>query len=345
VVDLSHHVVTDKRQCHDLVVAGTRRKSVRQTMMSASSSRSHAILCLEVTSVGRDGASAEAESARRAKLFLVDLAGSERVKTSGVSGLGLREASSINRSLNALGSCICALTDNTSRHVPYRDSKLTRLLQESLGGNANTMMCCHVSPAEANLDETLSTMRYGNRASKITNKPRVNTVTTGTPNSPPPPADQVAGPTVPLRTHKAQLEAALKTAAAQSADDSGAGGAKSNAQAVPPSLAPTETLNAVQTSVTGSGSAGAQVQVGSARVSAGPQSPGKSASSPKGEEGGEEEWVVVVPTATATKSVEEMVAALHAEGVASLSPAAFLERFRAFVTAADGMDHDEWEQI
>lgn len=108
------------------------------------------------------------------KLNLVDLAGSERQSKTQATGIRLKEATKINLSLSALGNVISALVDGRQSHIPYRDSKLTRLLQDSLGGNTKTVMIAAISPADYNLDETLSTLRYASRAKSIKNKPRVN---------------------------------------------------------------------------------------------------------------------------------------------------------------------------
>lgn len=108
------------------------------------------------------------------KLNLVDLAGSERQSKTHASGDRLKEAQKINLSLSALGNVISALVDGKSKHIPYRDSKLTRLLQDSLGGNTKTVMIAALSPADYNYDETLSTLRYASRAKNIKNKPKIN---------------------------------------------------------------------------------------------------------------------------------------------------------------------------
>jgi len=92
----------------------------------------------------------------------------------GATGARLKEATKINLSLSALGNVISALVDGKSKHIPYRDSKLTRLLQDSLGGNTKTLMIACLSPADNNYDETLSTLRYANRAKNIKNKPKIN---------------------------------------------------------------------------------------------------------------------------------------------------------------------------
>jgi len=102
------------------------------------------------------------------------LAGSERASKTNVTGDGMKEATKINLSLSALGNVISALVDGKTHHIPYRDSKLTRLLQDSLGGNTKTIMIAAVSPASYNYDETLSTLRYASRAKFIKNKPKIN---------------------------------------------------------------------------------------------------------------------------------------------------------------------------
>ncbi len=108
------------------------------------------------------------------KLNLVDLAGSERNSKTGATGATFKEGIKINLSLTALGNVISALVDGKSSHIPYRDSKLTRLLQDSLGGNTKTVMIAAVSPADYNYDESLSTLRYAARAKSIKNKPVIN---------------------------------------------------------------------------------------------------------------------------------------------------------------------------
>ncbi|RKP04810.1 P-loop containing nucleoside triphosphate hydrolase protein, partial [Thamnocephalis sphaerospora] len=108
----------------------------------------------------------------QSKFHFVDLAGSERLKRTNAVGDRAREGISINAGLSALGNVISALGDNTKKavHVPYRDSKLTRLLQDSLGGNSQTLMIACVSPAASNLTETLNTLKYANRARNIKNQ-------------------------------------------------------------------------------------------------------------------------------------------------------------------------------
>ena len=139
--------------------------------MNQTSSRSHSIFTVVVECLESD---VHGDHIRVGKLNLVDLAGSERQSKTGATGDRLKEATKINLSLAALGNVISALIDGKSSHVPYRDYKLTRLLQNSLGGNAKTVMCANAGPADYNYDETLSTLRYENRAKNIKNKPKVN---------------------------------------------------------------------------------------------------------------------------------------------------------------------------
>ena len=137
--------------------------------MNAESSRSHSIFVLTISQKNM-----ETGSVRSGQLFLVDLAGSEKVGKTGATGQTLEEAKKINKSLSALGNVINSLTDGTSRHIPYRDSKLTRILQESLGGNSRTTLIINCSPSSFNDAETLSTLRFGVRAKTIKNKARMN---------------------------------------------------------------------------------------------------------------------------------------------------------------------------
>lgn len=105
---------------------------------------------------------------------MVDLAGSEKISKTGAAGQTLEEAKTINKSLTTLGLVINNLTDGKSTHIPYRDSKLTRVLQESLGGNAKTSLIITCSPAKYNEEETISTLKFGQRAKKIKNKAKIN---------------------------------------------------------------------------------------------------------------------------------------------------------------------------
>jgi kinesin family protein 3/17 len=166
-------MMLDVKNTQDISLAmesGNSHRVVKHTAMNDTSSRSHAIFIIYVESseenLGRN-------SIRAGKLNLVDLAGSERQKKTKAEGDTLKEAIKINLSLNSLGNVITALVEKRN-HVPYRDSKLTLLLQDSLGGNTKTLMIAVVSPADYNFDETLSTLRYASRAKFIQNKPKVN---------------------------------------------------------------------------------------------------------------------------------------------------------------------------
>lgn len=172
VKDLSSVVTKNAKEIEHVMNIGNQSRSVGFTNMNERSSRSHAIfgITVECSQEGPDGQ----DHIRVGKLNMVDLAGSERQSKSGAKGKRLKEATKINLSLSALGNVISALVDGRSTHIPYRDSKLTRLLQDSLGGNAKTVMIATVGPSHKNFDETLATLRYANRAKNIKNKPRVN---------------------------------------------------------------------------------------------------------------------------------------------------------------------------
>mmetsp|Transcript_129923 Transcript_129923/g.289943 ORF Transcript_129923/g.289943 Transcript_129923/m.289943 type:complete len:453 (-) Transcript_129923:221-1579(-) len=172
---------TSVQCCQDilaLVSKSQARRSVGQTNMNDHSSRSHAVVTLRINSC--DVEDEQKLTLTSCKLHLVDLAGSERQKATGATGDRLREGAQINLSLSSLGNVINALTEpkvsgsKASRHIPYRDSKLTRLLQDSLGGNSYTSVICNVSPARINAEETLSSLRFAERAKKIENKATVN---------------------------------------------------------------------------------------------------------------------------------------------------------------------------
>ncbi|KAJ3160014.1 Kinesin-like protein kif3a [Geranomyces michiganensis] len=172
VKDLRTFVIKDVEEMDRLMSFGNKNRSVAATQMNATSSRSHSIFSITVEASEKkpDGE----DHIRAGKLHLVDLAGSERQGKTGATGDRLKEAAKINLSLSALGNVISALVDGKSSHIPYRDSKLTRLLQDSLGGNAKTLMVATMSPASYNYDETVSTLRYANRTKNIKNKPKIN---------------------------------------------------------------------------------------------------------------------------------------------------------------------------
>ncbi|XP_074416687.1 kinesin-like protein KIF17 [Larus michahellis] len=172
VKGLSLHTVQSVVQCERIMETGWGNRAVGYTLMNKDSSRSHSIFTvnMEIYTVDERGQ----DHLRAAKLNLVDLAGSERQSKTGATGDRLKEATKINLSLSALGNVISALVDGRCKHIPYRDSKLTRLLQDSLGGNTKTLMVACLSPADNNYDESLSTLRYANRAKNIKNKPCIN---------------------------------------------------------------------------------------------------------------------------------------------------------------------------
>ncbi|XP_025085555.1 kinesin-like protein KIF3A isoform X2 [Pomacea canaliculata] len=172
VKDLSAFVVNNADDMDRIMTLGNKNRSVGATNMNLHSSRSHAIftLTIECSEKGADGQ----QHVRVGKLHLVDLAGSERQAKTGATGQRLKEATKINLSLSTLGNVISSLVDGKSTHIPYRNSKLTRLLQDSLGGNSKTCMIANVGPADYNYDETISTLRYANRAKNIKNKAKIN---------------------------------------------------------------------------------------------------------------------------------------------------------------------------
>ncbi|CAF0770762.1 unnamed protein product [Adineta steineri] len=169
---LSAHGCHSATDMETLMRSGSFNRHTGQTLMNERSSRSHAIfsITIECSDTGPDGK----KRIRAGKLHMVDLAGSERQSKSGAEGNTLKEATKINLSLSTLGNVISALVDGKSTHVPYRNSKLTRLLQDSLGGNSKTAMIANIGPADYNYDETLNTLRYANRAKNIKNHARVN---------------------------------------------------------------------------------------------------------------------------------------------------------------------------
>ncbi|KAI9373449.1 P-loop containing nucleoside triphosphate hydrolase protein [Aspergillus egyptiacus] len=161
--------VSSVQEVYEVMRRGGTARAVAATNMNQESSRSHSIFVITVTQKNL-----ETGSAKSGQLFLVDLAGSEKVGKTGASGQTLEEAKKINKSLSALGMVINALTDGKSSHIPYRDSKLTRILQESLGGNSRTTLIINCSPSSYNDAETVSTLRFGVRAKAIKNKAKVN---------------------------------------------------------------------------------------------------------------------------------------------------------------------------
>ncbi|XP_032857478.1 chromosome-associated kinesin KIF4A isoform X1 [Tyto alba] len=172
IVGLTERNVTCAQDTVSCLEQGNNSRTVASTAMNSQSSRSHAIFTICIDQRKKN----DKNSSFHSKLHLVDLAGSERQKKTKAEGDRLKEGININRGLLCLGNVISALGDENKKggFVPYRDSKLTRLLQDSLGGNSHTLMIACVSPADSNLEETLNTLRYADRARKIKNKPIVN---------------------------------------------------------------------------------------------------------------------------------------------------------------------------
>ena len=184
---LSSFKVNSKEECMKLLRIGAESRAVAETNMNAQSSRSHAAVVLNVerrpriklmNAAGADQLLSPKDQAApkktSAKLFIVDLAGSERVRNSGnTQGVRFNELKSINLSLSALGNCISSLSEK-KRHIPFRDSKLTRLLQDSLGGNARTALVINISPCDADTSESLSSLSFGQRAMAVATRAHRN---------------------------------------------------------------------------------------------------------------------------------------------------------------------------
>ncbi|RKP39116.1 P-loop containing nucleoside triphosphate hydrolase protein, partial [Dimargaris cristalligena] len=192
VGNLTENIVMSVHDVKLLLEQGDRNRHVGETNMNDRSSRSHTIVRMVIESRERsidekavEGVAATTYSGavKVSCLNLVDLAGSERVAHTGAEGARLREGAHINRSLLALGTVIAKLTENdgdrSNVHIPYRDSKLTRILEPSLGGNAKTAIVCTITPASTHVEETLSTLKFANRAKNVCNKPEINEELTG----------------------------------------------------------------------------------------------------------------------------------------------------------------------
>eukprot|EP00595_Chromulina_sp_UTEXLB2642_P002862 CAMPEP_0196764148 /NCGR_PEP_ID=MMETSP1095-20130614/5449_1 /TAXON_ID=96789 ORGANISM="Chromulina nebulosa, Strain UTEXLB2642" /NCGR_SAMPLE_ID=MMETSP1095 /ASSEMBLY_ACC=CAM_ASM_000446 /LENGTH=623 /DNA_ID=CAMNT_0042118897 /DNA_START=48 /DNA_END=1916 /DNA_ORIENTATION=- len=169
IAGVTEEYVTSVEELLEIMSAGAHNRATAATGMNEGSSRSHSVFTITVSQLDT-----KTKASKSGKLVLVDLAGSETVRKTGASGQQLEEAKTINKSLSALGGVINALTDERQTHIPYRDSKLTRLLQDSLGGNSKTVLIIAVSPSTYNAAETISTCRFGMRAKSITNKVKVN---------------------------------------------------------------------------------------------------------------------------------------------------------------------------
>jgi len=161
--------IEDKDELYILLEEAENNRSVAETKLNKQSSRSHIVFMLGIKQILNDG------SERHGTLNLVDLAGSEKVSKTGAVGETLEEAKKINFSLSCLGNVInCLASGRNSEFVPYRESKLTRLLKDSLGGNYKTTLIVTCSPHSYNVDETISTLMFANRAKNVKNKIKIN---------------------------------------------------------------------------------------------------------------------------------------------------------------------------
>ncbi|XP_047329333.1 kinesin-like protein KIN-7N [Impatiens glandulifera] len=178
VAGLQEQIVNNAEQVLMLLQSGEVNRHFGETNMNARSSRSHTIFRMVLESKGKDSESDDA--IRVSVLNLVDLAGSERIAKTGAGGVRLKEGTFINKSLMVLGNVINKLTDGGKQraHIPFRDSKLTRILQPALGGNAKTSIICTLAPEEVHIEETKGTLQFASRAKRITNCVQVNEILT-----------------------------------------------------------------------------------------------------------------------------------------------------------------------
>ncbi|KAI8003257.1 Kinesin-like protein KIN-7N [Camellia lanceoleosa] len=178
VAGLREEIVNGAEQVLKLIESGEVNRHFGETNMNVRSSRSHTIFRMVIESKGKDSCSDDA--IRVSVLNLVDLAGSERIAKTGAGGVRLKEGKHINKSLMILGNVINKLSDGAKQrgHIPYRDSKLTRILQPALGGNAKTSIICTLAPEEIHIEETKGTLQFASRAKRITNCVQVNEILT-----------------------------------------------------------------------------------------------------------------------------------------------------------------------
>lgn len=180
VEGLIEEVSSSATEMLEIIKKGSMRRHTGSTNMNKESSRSHSVLSTTIESkIMKNGLF----NVKYSKFNLIDLAGSERAKSTDAGGSRLKEAGMINKSLSALGNVINSLVEvgqGKSRHVHYRDSKLTFLLRDSLGGNSKTLMIANISPASDSFGETLSTLKFAQRAKLIKNKAIINEDSSGT---------------------------------------------------------------------------------------------------------------------------------------------------------------------
>ena len=176
VDNLSCETITSKEEALQVMKKGMINRKVGETSMNKKSSRSHSVFTLTIRIINKKN-----QHEKFSRFNLIDLAGSERQKSTNTTGLALKEATQINKSLSALGNVIMALSDQSkyphkSRHIHYRDSKLTFLLKDSLGGNSLTYLIACISPAKHSYGETISTLNFAQRAKHIKNTVYVNEI-------------------------------------------------------------------------------------------------------------------------------------------------------------------------
>lgn len=181
VEGLKEEIITSYRDMLQLTLRGVKNRHVGSTSMNRESSRSHSVLTtiIESKSLSQTGV----WNMKTSRFHIIDLAGSERSKNTNAMGERLKEAGMINKSLSALGNVINSLVEHSEgkgRHIPYRDSKLTFILRDSLGGNSKTVIIANISPSSVNMGETLSTLEFAKRAKQIKNKAVVNEDSSGT---------------------------------------------------------------------------------------------------------------------------------------------------------------------
>jgi len=171
--------VRNYKEIQQYMDMGDKNRSVGGTKLNATSSRAHTVVTIIFTKITKNPMAGKPPLKTEAEINLVDLAGSEKSAQAGTTGDSLKEGNAINQSLTSLGNVISALADistgkNKTAFIPYRDSNLTRMLQNALGGNSSTIMVCAIRPGHTFYEETLNTLKYADRAKKIKNKPVIN---------------------------------------------------------------------------------------------------------------------------------------------------------------------------
>ena len=173
ILNLKEREIVRLSDFQKYLIDGTCRRTQEPTKANEESSRSHAIIQITI----QRKLTEEGNQIRSAKLYLIDLAGSERASQTQNKGIRFKESANINKSLLSLGNCINALSSiSKNTHIPYRDSKLTRILKESLGGNCHTLMIATVSPMQTSFEDTYNTLKYATRAKSIKGSVKVNII-------------------------------------------------------------------------------------------------------------------------------------------------------------------------